>query len=296
MDNNQVEIINCLNGFKREFSDTVSKSIDLSPVANLLTENHLQTMINNERIVDKVVESNGKKINDIERYLVLVEHMLTKLNKQDEKANCPNQKGRSGENKIFELLENSLPSREYSVIDCSKKDHSCDILIKRTVGGKDYPDIRLECKNYSSNVKTSEVTKFERDLEENNDHGIFISLASGICGKKNFEIKKISGNKYAIYLSHFLDNISSDKIHEFCNIIYMLSESTESTTTSDSIEISNELLESICDYISSMSKSVEDAQRNMRSAMDSLSKIDLSLIEKLIRGHTMNKIEKRLIG
>ena len=114
-----------------------------------------------------------------------MKHILSEIKNyhetKKEHEKCSNQKGKTGENIVFDMLENTLPSKEYTILDCSKKGHSCDILIKRIK----YPDIRVECKNYSSNVKTLEIVKFERDLEENNDSGIFISLSSGICGKKN---------------------------------------------------------------------------------------------------------------
>ena len=44
----------------------------------------------------------------------------------------------------------------------------------------------IESKNYSRNVKKSEVEKFERDMRDNDDfsYGIFCSLKSGIVDKK----------------------------------------------------------------------------------------------------------------
>ena len=71
----------------------------------------------------------------------------------------------------------------------------------------------------------------------------------------------------------------------------MLDENTRIKET-NSYEISEELLNTICDYIHTMSKNIEEVHKNMKLAISSLNEIDLKLIEKLIKGNTVNKTEK----
>jgi hypothetical protein len=81
------------------------------------------------------------------------------------------------------------------------KSHSCDILVQRD----DFPDISIESKAHGQNtgekVRTREIEKFERDLLELDNHGIFVSIYSEIVGKGSLEIKQLPNAKFAIYLS-----------------------------------------------------------------------------------------------
>ena len=153
-DSSQLEMINCLNGFKREFTDIIYNSldkIDLSKITNVINENRVNDMISNERIVENVqrIVSKGSEINtlkidsifhkdkleEINGNMLVMKHILSEIKNyhetKKEHEKCSNQKGKTGENIVFDMLENTLPSKEYTILDCSKKGHSCDILIKR---------------------------------------------------------------------------------------------------------------------------------------------------------------------
>jgi ligand-binding sensor domain-containing protein len=53
---------------------------------------------------------------------------------------------------------------------------------------KDKPTILFENKDYNRNVSTDEILKFERDIQKQQHHGIFISQKTPITFKDNFQI------------------------------------------------------------------------------------------------------------
>lgn len=77
------------------------------------------------------------------------------------------------------------------IIRCSTETASCDIRLKRRNTNR--PTILFESKDYSSTVNTEEVQKFERDLQIQKCHGIFISQNSPITYKENFHIDIVNG-------------------------------------------------------------------------------------------------------
>lgn len=90
-------------------------------------------------------------------------------------------KGTEGELRVFDMLSERLLSRDgYIVEHVAGKSHACDIIIKHT----SHPDVRIECKSHGEHtgmkIKACEVSKFKRDLQYTNDHGIFLSFHSGI--------------------------------------------------------------------------------------------------------------------
>jgi hypothetical protein len=68
---------------------------------------------------------------------------------------------------------------------------TCDLRVNRKDINK--PSILFESKNYNRSVTTAEVKKFERDVQLQNVHGIFISHDSPITFKDNFQIDIING-------------------------------------------------------------------------------------------------------
>ena len=75
--------------------------------------------------------------------------------------------------------------REHALAKGLKQSASCDFLLKR----ENKPTILFENKDYSRNANPEEVKKFIRDINERNQHGIFLSQNSGITTKHNFQIE-----------------------------------------------------------------------------------------------------------
>ena len=92
-------------------------------------------------------------------------------------------KGQFGENQLENILNKMYPSGE--IINTSGQSASCDFLLKR----ENKSNILFENKDYTRNANPDEVKKFIRDIDERNQHGIFLSQNSGITTKHNFQIE-----------------------------------------------------------------------------------------------------------
>jgi hypothetical protein len=98
-------------------------------------------------------------------------------------------KGAVSETELYFMLQYIMPTDE--VLNVSTDTASCDFKVKRK--NKDKPTILFENKDYSRNVTTDEVKKFERDIQTQKTHGIFISQKTPITFKENFQIDIIDG-------------------------------------------------------------------------------------------------------
>lgn len=98
-------------------------------------------------------------------------------------------KGNVSETELYHMLQFILPFDE--VLNVSSDTASCDFKVNRK--NKDKPSILFENKDYMRNVTTDEVKKFERDVQIQKTHGIFISQKTPITFKENFQIDIIDG-------------------------------------------------------------------------------------------------------
>lgn len=125
-------------------------------------------------------------------------------------------KGNIAEIELQHMLLSIMPSDE--VIRVSNDTATCDLRVNRKDNSK--PNILFESKNYNRAVTTAEVKKFERDVQTQNIHGIFISHDSPITFKDNFQIDIINGLIH-IYIPNA--NYEIDKIKIGIDIIDNLS-------------------------------------------------------------------------
>jgi len=99
-------------------------------------------------------------------------------------------KGNVAEVELQHMLLSIMPSDE--IIRVSNDTATCDFKVNRKDPNK--PGILFESKNYKNHSSnTQEVKKFERDLQLQKMHGIFISQESPITFKDNFQIDIING-------------------------------------------------------------------------------------------------------
>jgi hypothetical protein len=98
-------------------------------------------------------------------------------------------KGDVAETELQHMILSIMPSDE--IIRVTSDTATCDIKVNRKDTSK--PNILFESKNYKNSANTQEVKKFERDLQIQKMHGIFISQESPITFKDNFQIDIING-------------------------------------------------------------------------------------------------------
>jgi hypothetical protein len=109
-------------------------------------------------------------------------------------------RGQDGEAYFQELAQEKM---KWKLTDTSKIPHSCDY--SATIHKI---NVFFEMKNYTSDVRSDEVTKFLRDMKEHPEvHvGIFISLHTRITGKdreKPISIEWINDSQCAVYIQTF---------------------------------------------------------------------------------------------
>ncbi len=116
-------------------------------------------------------------------------------------------KGNIAEMELYYMLQKIAPTDE--IIRCSNETATCDFKLKRKFVG--LPTILFESKDYTATVNTDEVYKFERDLQLQRCHGIFISQNSPITFKENYHIDIIDGIIH-LYISNVRYDVDKVKI------------------------------------------------------------------------------------
>ena len=117
-------------------------------------------------------------------------------------------KGNVAEVELQHMLLSIMPSDE--VIKVSSDTATCDFRVNRKDPNK--PSILFENKYYKNrSASTEEVKKFERDVQLQKIHGVFISQESPITYKDNFQIDIIN-NLIHVYIPNANYDVEKIKI------------------------------------------------------------------------------------
>jgi hypothetical protein len=119
-------------------------------------------------------------------------------------------KGQMGENVVYDILVEKFP--DFTIENTSKIGHSGDIQILLP----NYNKVIVEVKNYNKTIDTLELDKLKYDMKFNKcNYAIFVSLNSGIVGKKRFQLETFHHdreNYYILYVPYaFLKGIPNKK-------------------------------------------------------------------------------------
>lgn len=119
-------------------------------------------------------------------------------------------KGQIGENIVYDILIEKFP--DFTIENTTKVAHSGDIQIVLP----NYNKVIIEVKNYNKTIDTTELDKLKYDMKFNKcNYAIFISLNSGIVGKKRFQLETFyydRENYYILYVPYaFLKGIPNKK-------------------------------------------------------------------------------------
>lgn len=212
-----------------------------------------------------------------------LEARITQSQQQSTKA-----KGTEGELRLYHLLTDRLLTRDgYTVTHIAGRAHACDIIVKH----ESHPNIRIECKAHGEHngmkVNSSEVAKFKRDLQETNDHGIFISFHTAIAGiSSGIDIHQLPTGKFAFFISN--QSFDADLVVTCMHLIYKLHKWT--TDRNESVCISSDTLLQIKTLLLKQAENVSDIKRRLRESLDILNTMNLSGIETLLLG---NKVDDK---
>lgn len=180
-DENSSKII--IDNIESNFSKMVS-SIQ-SPILHLIQTSEERTTGGIQKVKDEMSQQN-----------IMQEKLTAELNDFLNKyKHNSSLKGGVSESELYFMLQSIMPSDE--IIRVSSETASCDFKVNRK--NKDKPTILFENKDYNRSVITDEVIKFERDIQTQKTHGIFISQKTPITFKDNFQIDIIN-NLIHVYI------------------------------------------------------------------------------------------------
>ncbi len=261
-------------------------------VSSILNESQRQLA----RVVDEL-RDNKECLNFVrdrtERITDQVVEMEKKLITQQTKAqHCVNSKGKEGEDKLLELLQERLMTRDgYTIEKVSGQSMNCDIVVKRN----EYPPIRIESKaigkETGEKVRSKDVEKFVRDLNQLNNHGILVSLYSGIVGIGNIELQQLPNGKFAIYLGN--NNFDVDLIIDMIQLLYKLDGVCSKDDGGKDIKLTKDSLSKVQGYLKDYTNKITQIKAHLKESLTLVSEIQLDMIEKIIMGQKEGQKERR---
>jgi hypothetical protein len=215
-DENASKIIieNIDNNFSKMVSNIQAPIFNLIQTSEERTSNGIQK-VKDEFIEQKIIQA--KLVGELHNFL-------------DKQQNNSSFKGNVSENKLYTILQTLFYGDE--IINVSTDTACCDFKVNRK--DKNKPTILFENKEYFATVPTKEVNKFERDLQLQKNHGIFMSQTSPITFKDNFQIDIINGYIHVYIPSCNYDN---DKIKIAVDMVDSLSSKLELISNSNTEDI-----------------------------------------------------------
>ena len=201
-------------------------------------------------------------------------------------------KGNVSEHELYSILQNIFPSDE--IIDCSGETATCDYRVNRLNQNK--PAILFENKDYSRSVTTDEIKKFERDLNQQKLHGIFISHKSNITYKEPFQIDIID-NLIHIYLPN--THYGVEKIKIAVEIIDTLSTKlnhitntqTESTTININKDDIDELVELFNEFNTQKSSLIDTIKTTNKQILDKIESMHINSVKKILNKNGVFQVD-----
>jgi len=260
-------------------------------------ETSLNTMITNmQTLANTVNVSESKNASVIQS---LNERMVAHKQSQDavfselgsflnKYKNNSSVKGAISETELYHMLQQIEPYAE--IVRCSGETATCDFRMRRLNASK--PVILFESKDYAASVNTEEVAKFERDLQTQKCHGIFVSQNSPITFKENFHIDIINGIIH-VYISNvkYDVNILKTAIDIVDHLDYALpNRSGESKKTELSVNVLNkdiELMRIECSSFAAKRLRIIDCVRSFsKDMLEQLDEIQLPNIRRITGAET----------
>jgi len=246
-----------------------------SPIFHLIQSSEERTTGGIQKIKDEFVQQQ-----------IIQEKLTAELNDFLNKyKNNSTLKGGVSENELYFMLQSIMPSDE--IIRVSSETASCDFKVNRK--NKDKPTILFENKDYNKNVITDEVTKFERDIQIQKTHGIFISQKTPITFKDSFQIDVIN-NLIHVYIPNcqydteklkiaidIVDNLSS-KLKILNNLDDENEDTMYSTSKNDIDELANEYRNFAIQKLSIQ----EIVKSSSKQLLDKLEEIQLPKIKNIL--------------
>jgi hypothetical protein len=258
-----------VNNIDSKFNNMISNL--QQPIFSFIQSSEERTTTNVQQIRDKLISQQLSQES-------LNNGMQEFLNKYKHNSSS---KGNVSEQELNSILQVIFPCDE--IIDCSTETATCDYRVNRLNNTR--PTILFENKDYSRSVTTDEIKKFERDLNTQKQHGIFISQKSNITFKEPFQIDIIN-NIIHVYIPNAEYNI--DKIRIAVEIIDSLSSKisilnqSQTETININKEDIDELIEIFNDFNTQKTSLIETIKTNNKLVLDKIEAMHLNAVKKIL--------------
>lgn len=287
------EIDFCIKTHINSIKDDTAKLIESNRKENLVSviEKTMSSMCQSINATinstDSRLSTNFQQINDRLNIQKQVQETVNieLTNFLNKYKNNSSVKGSVAEIELYNMLQHIAPQDE--IIKCSSETASGDIKLKRQLTS--LPTILFESKDYSTSVNTEEVSKFQRDVQAQKCHGIFVSQNSPIVFKENYHIDIINGFIH-VYVSNL--NYDIDKLKVAISIVDHMSirlKEINGEYASDNVndvQISKQDVDALIDEYKSFAikkNDVIDTLKNMTKLLiDKIDDIKLPNLKKTI--------------
>lgn len=154
-------------------------------------------------LLEWINKQNNKTNNDIDNNLCNIINELTQTTKDIFGLSKTSQKrGEIIENNIYHIFENNY--QNYAFIKTNHIPHHADAKFITP----DNQEILIELKNYKTYVDKKEIDKLKFDMKHTKiKYGLFLSIQSGIAGKKTIDIEIFDHDYTIVYISYVFDEI-----------------------------------------------------------------------------------------
>jgi len=298
-DKSYIQIENCIKSFCSLIEQDTKKLLEIKKndensskfiIENI--ENNFSKMVSSIQnpIFNLIQSSENRTSNGIEKVKnefiqqqVTQEKLANELNEFLNKyKNNSSLKGGVSENELYYMLQSIMPTDE--IVKVSGNTATCDFKVNRK--NKDKPTILFENKDYNYNVSTDEVNKFERDIQLQKFHGVFISQKTPITFKDNFQIDIINGLIH-IYIPNA--NYDIDKLKIAIDIIDNLSSKIDIINNNDIDDVystNKKEIEELADEYRNFAMqkiSIQETIKNMsKQLLDKLEDMQLPKIKNIL--------------
>jgi hypothetical protein len=296
-DKNYLQIESCIKSFCSTITHDTTKLLELSNKDDVQIKNvvdnidkQFTNMISTiQQPIFNFIQSSEERTNNgiqqVREHLSAQQVNQQKLTSElndflNKYKNNSSSKGNVSEAELYFMLQSVMPSDE--IIKVGTDTATCDFKVNRI--DKNKPSILFENKDYSRSVTTEEVKKFERDLQLQKNHGIFVSQNSPITFKQNFQIDVINGLIH-IYIPNA--EYDTNKIKVAIDIIDSLSSKLQTITNSneDEYTVSKEDMDDIIDeyriFVSQKLQMIEMIKTIHKQLLDKMEEIQLPKLKKI---------------
>lgn len=291
------EMEGCLKDMEDEFSKKISTRVKFDLLENGANDqivSEVSKII--ERYVGEIDRKDRRTTNNIIKNVdTRVNHVMSNVDKTYKELLAlgdlfknAKRKGNASENAFFKNLCSGFP--DYDVVNVTKKSKMGDFLIKR----ENCPTILIDVKDFKNNVNKNEIDKFKRDVFFNDCCGILVSISSGICNKKDFDLE-VNNTNIMMYIH--TNGYEMTKIKHAVGVIYkvynLVREKKDFQLKLNKVEY-----EDICNgyktFVSKYKGIIENLKttaQNIQNNIDKMERLKMKEIEHFVN-QTLDELNK----